>query len=479
MSYAQQFFVNPGFANNLGNRRHVAFSDCLTSSAGAKKYFRSATLAVAAAAVLLPVGNAAWGGGPGGNEGKADRGAVRLLKTIPVPVNALNTTGGLYSFDISWVDQQSRTYYLADRSNSAVDIIDTKTGKFVAQLPGGFAGVRPGTGTSGPNGVTTAGHCLFVTDAPSRVVSFNTSSSPPAFVNAVSTASGDPTRADELAFDPKDNVILAINNTDTPPFGTFIKVNPSNCALTQPTVAPPGVATPDRLLFNAANGVDAQNGAEQPQWDPATGRFYLSIPQIGSNVANGGVVRIDPTTHKIDHTFPISFCGPAGLSKGPDHEFLVGCNTVFDTAGAVWSVTDTKTAAPIHVILDVSTGKTYPVAGAGVGDEVWYNAGDGNYYTASSGSPLRPIDIGGAADAQGAAILGVIDAEDANLIQLVPTFNVPAVTTGPGQHPAATAHSVAADASDNHIFVPLGANNVYPDCLTGCIAVFFRPSKVE
>jgi hypothetical protein len=447
--------------------------------------FLSTALAVVVTAVLLPVGkSAAWDGDKGDNEGVADRGAVRLLKTIPVPGALNNPTGGkLYSFDISWVDQRSRTYYLADRSNLAVDVVDTKTGKFVAQLQAGFAGVLPGAGTSGPNGVTTGGHCLFVTDAPSRVVSFNTSSSPGTFVNAVSTASGDPKRADELAFDPKDNVILAINNADTPPFGTFIKVNPSTCALTQPAVAPPGVATPDRLLLNAANGADAQNGAEQPQWDPATSRFYLAIPQIGANVANGGVVRIDPTTHKIDHTFPISFCGPAGLSKGPDHDFLVGCNTVFDTAGTVWSVTDPNTAAPIHVILNVATGKTIQVPGVGSSDEVWFNAGDGNYYTASSGSPLAPRDnpppvAPAVADAQGATVLGVIDAEDKNVIQLAPTFNVPAAT-GVGAHPAATAHSVAADASNNNIFVPLGANNVYPNCLTGCIAVFFRPSKVE
>jgi hypothetical protein len=441
--------------------------------------------AVVATAILLPVGkNSAWGHDGDDNEGKADRGALRLLKTIPIPGNALNPTGGkLYSFDISWVDQKSRTYYLADRSNLAVDIVDTKTGTLKAQLQGGFAGVRPGAGTSGPNGVTTGGHCLFVTDAPSRVVSFNTSSFPPTFVNAVSTATGDLTRADELAFDPKDNVILAINNTDTPPFGTFIKVNPSTCALTQPMSAPPGVATPDRLLFNAANGADAQNGAEQPQWDPATGRFYLSIPQIGSTVSNGGVVRIDPVTHKIDHTFPISFCGPAGLTKGPGHEFLVGCNATFDTAGNVWSVTDANTAAPHAFILNVSTGAVHEVVGVGAGDEIWFNSGDGNYYTASSGSPLAPRDnpppvAPAVADAQGAAVLGVIDAEDRNLIQQVPTFNVPAAT-GAGAHPAAAAHSVAADADNNHIFVPLGANNVYPGCLTGCIAVFFRPSKAE
>lgn len=91
---------------------------------------------------------------------------------------------------------------------------------------------------------------------------------------------------------------------------------------------------------------------------------------------------------------------------------------------------------------------------------------------------MRPLDLSGASDAQGAAILGVIDSEDKGVIQLVPTFNVPAVT-GMGAHPASAAHSVAADAHNNHIFVPLGANNVYPGCLTGCIAVFSRPAKEE
>jgi hypothetical protein len=44
----------------------------------------------------------------------------------------------------------------------------------------------------------------------------------------------------------------------------------------------------------------------------------------------------------------------------------------------------------------------------------------------------------------------------------------------PNPHPAATAHSVAANAETNHVFVPLGANNVFSNCLTGCIAVYGR-----
>ena len=97
------------------------------TGAQAKRYFQFAALAAAVAAVLLPVGDTAWGD-KGKNEGKADRGAVRLLKTIPVPVTpSNNTAGAMYSFDISWVDQGTHTYYLADRSNRVVDIVDTKT----------------------------------------------------------------------------------------------------------------------------------------------------------------------------------------------------------------------------------------------------------------------------------------------------------------------------------------------------------------
>src|SRR5215470_562984 len=139
-------------------------------------YFRYAAVAVVSLALLL-VGTAARA-----DEGKSDKGAVRLLKTIPVPVSAANNTAGaLYSFDISWVHQATQTYYLADRSNRVVDIVDAKTNTFLGQLAANpsFAGVSPPAVSPGPNGVVTGGHCLFVTDAPSRVVSFDTTNFPP------------------------------------------------------------------------------------------------------------------------------------------------------------------------------------------------------------------------------------------------------------------------------------------------------------
>jgi len=441
----------------------------------------------AVALALLLVGNAAWAD----NEGRDDRGAVRLLKTIPVPVTAgNNTAGGLYSFDISFVDQSTQTYYLADRSNKVVDVVDARTATFAGQIPATppFRGFLPcGTGDgnppapgandcAGPNGVVAAFPWLFVTDAGSRVVTIDLRTG--TTVADVVTKVGDPTRADELAYDPRDGVLLVINNVQFdghPPFATRIRVNTATGALT--------VLLPNILLDTAHTGVDAQNGAEQPVWHPGTGKFFLSIPQIGPHVEDGGVIRIDPTTGAVEHTFPIKFCSPAGLTVGPRDDLLIGCNTVFDTAGNVWNTTGTVTAAPKDVILNVKTGGTKDVLGVGAGDEVWFNEGDGNYYATGSGSPFRPLP---AATAKGATPLGVIDAEDGKLIQSVPTYNVPA---GAG-HPASTAHSVAANAANNLVFVPLGANNAFSafavpnlgpvaDCETGCIAVFGHPGEAK
>ena len=431
----------------------------------------SSALVAAVAAVLLPVGNTAWGA----NEGKADRGAVRLLGTAPVPVTpSNNTAGAMYSYDISWVDQERQLYFLADRSNKVVDVVDAQTGTFLKQIAPtapfapfrGFTPCSPPAGANdcaGPNGVTTAEAplpWLFVTDAPSRLLCINFMTGQT--VSEVSTRPGEPTRADELVYDPQDGLILAINNAASPPSGTFIQVDKSTCGLT----------VLNTIFLDTAHGVNATNGAEQPAWDPGTQRFYLSIPQIGANAEDGGVVRIPPNGTMVEFTYPVRFCSPAGLTLGPREDVLIGCNTVFDTAGKVWDPAGTATAAPKDVILNVTTGTTTDVPGVGAGDEVWFNTGDGNYYATGSGSPLRALP---AATAKGSTPLGVIDAEDRSLIQLVPTYNVNA---GPG-HPAGTAHSVAVNAANNFVFVPLAANNAFPDCSTGCIAVFFRPPKTE
>jgi hypothetical protein len=451
------------------------------------KYFRPLIL-VGFAPVLLLAGNTASAAG----SGKKFEPPLRLLASVPIPVSASNPLfgtleAGTYSFDISFVDQSDGTYYLADRNNFAVDAMFAES--IVKQIvPNNghapFAGFTPcavqpagANDCAGPNGVVAAFPWLFVTDAPSRVLSFDLRQNPPLTVSEVTTMAGEPTRADELAYDPKDGLILAINNAASPPFGTLIKVDPGTGVLTVVT----------NIIFDAAHGVDARNGAEQPVWDPGTQKFYLSIPQIGPNPTSGGVIRIS-ITGTVEATYPIAFCSPAGLALGPQEDLLANCNTIWATDGSLWTGNadrNTHTAAPQLVVLDARNGRIEAnILGAGVGDEVWFNKGDDHYYAASSGSNLAPnalfparAPIGTATTApvnvsQGAATLDVIDALIEMLDQRVPTLNVPADPSG--SHPAGTAHSVAAFAGNNHVYVPIAANNAIPNCLTGCITIYGR-----
>src|ERR1700730_3539906 len=367
------------------------------------------------ALLALPIGSAALAeeGGHGKCEAGGDR-ALRLKTLAPIPASkANNTAGGMYSFDISFVDQKTQTYYLGDRSNAAIDVVDAKTGTFTKQIAAvpAFAGFSGSTATSGPNGVVAAFPWLFVTDANSRVVTIDVRNDKT--VGDVSTGGAKGLRADELAYDPEHGTLLVINNADAPPFGTLISVDKTTGKLT----------VGKRITFDAAHGVDAQNGAEQPVWNPETNRFYLSIPQIGATVSNGGVIRINPFSATVETTFPVQFCGPAGLALGPHQDLFIGCNMVFDTAGNVWDPTKTVPADPRDVIIDAKTGNIdATVFGVGAGDEVWFNSGDGNYYATGSGSPQRPLP---ATTAKGSTPAGVVDAKDQKLLQLFPTYNVP------------------------------------------------------
>jgi len=434
-----------------------------------KRYLAlSLLLAAIVPALLLGAGSSR----ADGDDDKSN-GAVRFLRSVPVPGFHLNTTspGKMIVFDISWVDQATQLYYLADRSNAVIDVVNAKTDTFVRQIDGKFKGFTGSNDTSGPNGVVVIGRpghqFLIVTDAPSRVVSIDLQTDK--IVNEVTTGGADGNRADELAFDPVNNIVMPVNNADDPPFATLIKVNPNTGVLTQPK----NVEGVDRITFT-----DATNGAEQPVWDPGTGKFYISIPEIGGGGGKGptgAVKRINQHTATVEATFLVQHCQPAGLSVGPHGDLLIGCSVIFNEAGTAWTgLTDPSTAAPIQVILDAKTGAIDKmVAGVGGSDEVWFNAGDGRYYTASRANPgAVPNGTNPPTD----PVLGVIDAESKTLIQLVPTFNTPNPTL---PAPRGTAHSVAVNEHNNHVFVPLPANNVFPGCQTGCIAVFGAPRHDE
>src|ERR1700709_837481 len=70
-----------------------------------------------------------------------------LVTNIVVP----NATNPPFPFDVSYADHGR--YFLADRNNKAVDVVDTSTNKLIEQIPGGFFGIGASLDTSGPKGL--------------------------------------------------------------------------------------------------------------------------------------------------------------------------------------------------------------------------------------------------------------------------------------------------------------------------------------
>lgn len=334
--------------------------------------------------------------------------SVRRVDTIQVPGEPLA------SFDIGVVNDAG-VYAFADRSNKGVDLIDAATGGFLGRV-GGFTGFNKATGSevSGPDGVLAVGNGQFwAGDGDSTVKIIDVKSR--SITETIST--GGRKRVDEMAFDPRDELVAVVNNADKPPFVTFISSKTH--------------AIVGKIVFDHAS-----DGAEQPAWDPVTGKYYLTIPVIDDVDANGAVAVIDPRTLKLKKMLPVAKCMPAGLAVGPHGHLLIGCS---DDAVE-------KGFPAQSLVMDAKTGKIIASIGkVGGSDEVWYDEKSGHYYLAAAKNPGGPV-------------LGVIDARTDRWIANLPS--------GP------RAHSVAADPVSGRIFVPIEARKDSADCSAGCIAVY-------
>jgi hypothetical protein len=179
--------------------------------------------------------------------------------------------------------------------------------------------------------------------APPTVVPTNRTSPPAGAVNG---------RADELAYDPADHIILIANDRATPfPFVSFISVgrNPQKVG---------------QIVYDGTSGnPKSTGGIEQPVWDKVTRRFYIAIPSTAAN-ANGEVDEINPITMKITRIFPTS-CGPAGLALIPGQRLMTSCGDV----------------------LAVATGVVVTTVSGVSADEIWFNP-EMNAFTSGVSSPV-------------------------------------------------------------------------------------------
>jgi hypothetical protein len=384
-----------------------------------------------AAAWILPVLAIA---GPVG-QARADEHMV-LVDTIDVGGK------GLGAFDISFVDPKLNLYVLADRTNGSVDLFNAQDATFIGRIPG-FAGVVSTNGVvnnnlSGPDGVTVVGNTeIWAGDGDStvKVIDIATNN----IVDTIST--GGKFRCDEMAWDSADHILAVANNADTPPFVTLINTDTRTIV--------------QKIVFDGTGTTpNATNGLEQPQWSAKTGLFYVSVPQVGPDPAQGGLSVIDPSSSSVVTTYLVQQCGPAGLTLGPDHQALLGCAAAFGTSPNVLTQS---------VVMDITTGTvvaTIPQVGGS--DEVWYDPATRHYYLGARSNQTSSGVV--------TPVLGTIDA-----IGNVFDGNVPTSTS---------AHSVAVDKVSHHVFVPIGfvaagASDPTNPCPTkGCIAVYL-PSSVD
>ena len=327
--------------------------------------------------VLLPLASAQQGQPVAG---------YQMLRVISIP-------GGLAGNDISWVDSANARYYLADRGNATaspvikpkVDVIDTENDVFLTSIP------LP----SAANGILaiSRAHELWVglNDSTIAVIDTNT--------NSVShiIPTGGTARADELAYDPDDRLILIANDRDAPPFVSFVST--ATYSVVQ------------RITYDGIAGPLATGGIEQPIWDAPASKFYMAIPATATN-ANGQIDELDPQTLSITRSIPSACKGPSGLVLIPGQRLMSACSDV----------------------IDLASGKVVTTVAGVSGDEIWYNSGDQRVY------------FGGGQNVY------VVDAKTYMLITHL-VVGVPAAAPLPAQ----STHSLAADGVNNQIFIAVSA----------------------
>ena len=386
-----------------------------------------------------------------------------------VPHKAISLPAGVSSFDISFVDPATHTYILGDRTNNGIDVIDTKTNTLrMIAGQGIFKGVvavcAVANSCSGPNGALIVGGTtdssgnitggeIWAGDAGQGLTSGPGCTAPSqcSSVKVLSLVTGQliqnintggQFRNDEMCFDPKDNVVMATNNADTPPYANVIDAGT------------PGVANKQIVAIIPWNS--NTNGAEQCIYNPRTGLFYTTDPELngpGDNSQPGGISVVDPkiaiaqnftgnggipgpgqgNTIPVVATYviPLSACdGPQGMALGPAPQMLVGCNggpASAQSSDASVVINDGSTGGVPGSVIATLPNQDGP-------DMVDYNPSSRLYTFAKSTKTVTNL-VGN---------IGMVSATT-----FVADVNIPTVATSGG------AHSVASDPGSRSTYVPI------------------------
>lgn len=344
-----------------------------------------------------------------------------------IPVPGTSAANPFNNFDQAYINTELQLLTVSSRSSKAVAIFDALTDKVLGKTPAVFAGVGVDSPHSGPDGAVIAGHHLWAGDYPSIVRVFDLSvslSSPPEIAN-INT--GGTYRADEMDYDPIDKVVAVSNGDQTPAFVTLI--SSETFTITK------------KVVFDGTNGTPdtSQGGIGSVLYNSRTNKFFISIPEVGSDLTAGAVAVMDPVTGKVTQVFSgLNNCMPSGMAQGPGDNVLVTCDPGFPPP-------DPVLFAPCTYVINGSTGQILAtIKQVGGVDYGSYNPGDHHYYLGARDYFTNPTAT------TASPVLGVIDADTNQWIENCPT--------------GTDAHSVASNPLNNHVFVPI--ENPNPRCGT-------------
>jgi len=358
------------------------------------------------AALALSVVVAACGGGGSSPDATAvskgmseqqDAAAPATKTTIAVP----NSTK--FSFDLSYVD--SGKYFLADRSNAAVDVVDTSTNTLVKQIKGGFFGIGPTPDRSGPAsivGIPGSG-ILYVGDVNSiKIIDANAGQ-----VLQILQISNTGNRVDAGCYDPDDHLMMFASPAESPPFVTFISTQ------NQTIVA--------KQTFQTSTGLEAC------VYDGRSKSFIIN--NDGTPANPDGEVDVIPVSSvlagapSVGKVFPLGACAPTGLALGPHNDMIVGC--------------DPSAGNPlITLILNRSSGEILATIPFGGVDQIAYDPVTNRYLL-----PARHYTASGiASDTSFVPTLGTIDASSRTLVAQLAIGN--------------NAHSIGIDSASGQAYLP-------------------------
>src|SRR5258705_615948 len=181
---------------------------------------RSNALVVAAAVLAIAVPVTAAG--------------LKQVGTIAIPGEPID------QFGVIAIDQATGLGYLADKDNKGVVVFDTNTDKFVSRITG-FVGMTKDGNKAGPNGVIVVNNTadlwtnanLWVSDGDSTIKVVDLTAG--RITGTIPT--GGKSRANAMALDPVNRVVIVANSNDDPPYLSLISAAPDHKILAKIPIA--------------------------------------------------------------------------------------------------------------------------------------------------------------------------------------------------------------------------------------------------